>query len=95
MARLVKHLTLDRGSGHDLKVVRSQPCVSLRAGHGVCLTKFSFSLCLCPLRHPPPALVLLTHTLSLSLLPKKEKEFIDFTCKMKCFETNDFYVGFY
>ena len=37
VAQLVKRPTLDFGSGHDLKVVRSNPVLGLWTGCGACL----------------------------------------------------------
>ena len=44
VAQLGKCLTLDSGSGHDLTVGGTKPCVGLWAERGACLG-FSLSLC--------------------------------------------------
>ena len=56
-AQLVKHLTLDFGSGHDLMVCGMELHVQLWAERGACLRFFLF-LCSSPMH---------THTLSLPL----------------------------
>ena len=57
MAQSIKHLTLDFGSGHDLKVMRSSPMSGSALGGGGPLENLSFPL--------PLPLTLLVTTLSL------------------------------
>ena len=66
MAQLVKHATLDLGSGHDLRGSELEPCLGLCAGRGVYL-RFSFLLCVAP-PFPYPY-----HRISCSLKKRKKR----------------------
>ena len=55
VAQLVKHWTLDFGSGHDFRVMTSNPLMGLQAQYGVCLI---FSLSLSPSPTAPLAHIL-------------------------------------
>ena len=71
MAQLVKHLTLDFDSGHDVMVYGTELHIGLCIEWGACLG-FSLSLSLCPFP-----------TLSFSLKINKLKKFLNKRIKEK------------
>ena len=66
MAQLVKHPTLDFGSGHDLRVCEIDPCIGLYADSGACFGFFPSLSATAPPCPSPSCLVMLSLSLRIN-----------------------------
>ena len=81
VAQLVKDLTLDSGSGHDLMVHDFEPHIGLYTERGACLGfSLSLSLSLCPsppYAHAHTQFLSPSFSLTINKLKKKERMCLD------------------